>query len=739
MPEAPLRIECYDMSHLQGTDYVGSMVVIEDGLPKRSDYRRFKVTAVAGQRRLRRHARGAHPAAPAPVRDAGRGRRPIGAEDAEAAAPRPAVRRRGAGRRRRASALPTRRSCSCSTAGRASSASAYACSRSWSSAARSQLPPLPSNSRRSSSPASPIRSASPVTARRSTSCSRLGTRRTASRSASTASSVAERMTRGALDGVAGLGPARRRRLVDRARRGAGGAGSLARRPAQRSPGCRTAVARAVYEHLHARRRRGVGRPDERRAMQIPLGASTPHWWRETFTNGADLEYELQILPLAAEHLAGLAGCSISGSGEGQLGAAARAGSPRTRIAVGLEPSAAQLASAAAPGRRTALRAGRGGAAPVPGRLVRRRRLLSRHRARDGPRRAPRRGGSSVWRLAGASCSSSTIRCSRDSGSGFVDDQILGEHYWRVGPYLREDVDVRGGRSGCATPFRPPAAVALRQPGHRPRLRADPPGGARAAAAAFLEGSVDLELESAIPRSCCSVSSACGASRWEDGSWCGGVPDPLGHVRSRALHGGGDVRGPGLVRHRQPAAGADRQGGRAHEPGRRRVRTGLPRGRPGRLRGYRRARPGDPELRSTGARVRVVFLDAPDDVLVRRYEGTRRRHPSRRTTSCRPSSRSAPCSGAARRGRRRRRHRRAERAPVARSPDRARRTGRLHRRRCRPRSCRSASSTGSRSTSISSSTAVSFPTRTGCPSCGRSPGSTRPYATTCSRTRRRSSC
>jgi len=33
-----------------------------------------------------------------------------------------------------------------------------------------------------------------------------------------------------------------------------------------------------------------------------------------------------------------------------------------------------------------------------------------------------------------------------------------------------------------------------------------------------------------------------------------------------------------------------------------------------------------KLRSTGARVRVVFLDAPDDVLVRRYEGTRRRHP-----------------------------------------------------------------------------------------------------------------
>jgi excinuclease ABC subunit C len=46
--EAPLRIECYDMSHLQGTDYVGSMVVVEDGLAKRSDYRRFKVKTVGG-------------------------------------------------------------------------------------------------------------------------------------------------------------------------------------------------------------------------------------------------------------------------------------------------------------------------------------------------------------------------------------------------------------------------------------------------------------------------------------------------------------------------------------------------------------------------------------------------------------------------------------------------------------------------------------------------------------------
>jgi excinuclease ABC subunit C len=48
LPEAPLRIECYDMSHIQGSDYVGSMVVVEDGLPKKSEYRRFKIRDVPG-------------------------------------------------------------------------------------------------------------------------------------------------------------------------------------------------------------------------------------------------------------------------------------------------------------------------------------------------------------------------------------------------------------------------------------------------------------------------------------------------------------------------------------------------------------------------------------------------------------------------------------------------------------------------------------------------------------------
>jgi excinuclease ABC subunit C len=49
LAEAPLRIECFDISNLQGTEIVGSMVVMEDGLAKRGDYRRFKIRHQEGQ------------------------------------------------------------------------------------------------------------------------------------------------------------------------------------------------------------------------------------------------------------------------------------------------------------------------------------------------------------------------------------------------------------------------------------------------------------------------------------------------------------------------------------------------------------------------------------------------------------------------------------------------------------------------------------------------------------------
>jgi len=51
LADAPLRIECVDISHVQGTDVVASLVVFEDGLPRKADYRHFAIREAAGEGR----------------------------------------------------------------------------------------------------------------------------------------------------------------------------------------------------------------------------------------------------------------------------------------------------------------------------------------------------------------------------------------------------------------------------------------------------------------------------------------------------------------------------------------------------------------------------------------------------------------------------------------------------------------------------------------------------------------
>ncbi|WP_238422328.1 excinuclease ABC subunit UvrC [Gordonia sp. 'Campus'] len=51
LDQAPLRIECVDISHVQGTDVVASLVVFEDGLPRKSDYRHYSIRHAAGEGR----------------------------------------------------------------------------------------------------------------------------------------------------------------------------------------------------------------------------------------------------------------------------------------------------------------------------------------------------------------------------------------------------------------------------------------------------------------------------------------------------------------------------------------------------------------------------------------------------------------------------------------------------------------------------------------------------------------
>ena len=198
-------------------------------------------------------------------------------------------------------------------------------------------------------------------------------------------------------------------------------------------------------------------------------------------------------------------------------------------------------------------------------------------------------------------------------------------------------------------------------------------------------------------------------------------------------GGRRPRGPRLVRHRQPAARADPQGGRAGPGARARTieRVALVVGT-GPLPRRARARPRR-SCAAPGPGCGSLFLDAVD----RRPRPPLREHPppppaGRRASSAGRGHRAR--AGAARagqgRGRRRRRHQRPQRPPAARTgssscsaattPAAGMQT---------TRRCRSATSTACRSTSTSCSTAASCPTRTGSTSCGRSPASTSRCATT----------
>ena len=112
-PEAPLRIECYDMSHLQGSDYVGSMVVFEDGLAKKSDYRHFRVTTVPGNDDY---------AAMEEVLT--RRLTSLVTDESDGAATELSTRSGDGG-------SPTRRSCCCSTVASVSSTSVSGCSSGW--------------------------------------------------------------------------------------------------------------------------------------------------------------------------------------------------------------------------------------------------------------------------------------------------------------------------------------------------------------------------------------------------------------------------------------------------------------------------------------------------------------------------------------------------------------------------------------------------------------------------------
>lgn len=174
------------------------------------------------------------------------------------------------------------------------------------------------------------------------------------------------------------------------------------------------------------------------------------WWQEGFTDGADPEYEEQILPLAVEYLDGARRVLDVGTGEGQVArrSAAARGAP---LVVGADPTAAQLA--------TAVRRGGG---PRYVRAAAERLPFARasfdavvaclvfeHLADHRPAiaeiaRVLEPGGRFLLFL--------NHPLLQAPDSGWIDDHILEEQYWRVGAYLPEHVSHEEIAPGVVLPF-----------------------------------------------------------------------------------------------------------------------------------------------------------------------------------------------------------------------------------------------------------------------------------------------
>ncbi len=234
-------------------------------------------------------------------------------------------------------------------------------------------------------------------------------------------------------------------------------------------------------------------------------ASTPTWdelapwWRQTFTHGADAEYELQILPLAVSHMAGARHVLDLGTGEGQL-ARRLAGEARPPdLIVGLDVSSGQLANARAEGGGPAFVQAAGEALPFPdgsfdGVVC----CLVIEHTTD-----PDRVLAEVARVlspAGRFLLLINHPIVQGPASGLVDDAILGERYWRIGAYLPETRNVEQVDLGVRVTFahrplsryiNPLAELGLYL------VRMEEP----APPLEFLDGSVDVELERAMPRLC----------------------------------------------------------------------------------------------------------------------------------------------------------------------------------------------------------------------------------------------
>jgi SAM-dependent methyltransferase len=173
------------------------------------------------------------------------------------------------------------------------------------------------------------------------------------------------------------------------------------------------------------------------------------WWQEGFTEGADPEYEEQILPMAGEWLRGAERVLDVGTGEGQLARLAVRGG--AALVVGVDPTVKQLTAArdraGGPLYARAAAAGlpcRTGAFDAVVACLVFEHIHEYAEAIAEVARVLRPGGRFLFFL--------NHPLLQTPGSGWIDDHILEEQYWRVGPYLVEDDSEEEVAPGVLLPF-----------------------------------------------------------------------------------------------------------------------------------------------------------------------------------------------------------------------------------------------------------------------------------------------
>jgi SAM-dependent methyltransferase len=172
------------------------------------------------------------------------------------------------------------------------------------------------------------------------------------------------------------------------------------------------------------------------------------WWQEEFTDGADPEYEEQILPLVEGHLAGARRVLDVGCGEGLV---ARRAVSAGLEAVGVDPTGAQIVEAV-----------RRGGGPTYAQTTAEQ-LPFRDASFDAvvmclviehldPFEPAIEEMARVLEPGGRCLLLLNHPLLQAPGSGWIDDHILEEQYWRVGAYLRDDITVEELAPGVELPF-----------------------------------------------------------------------------------------------------------------------------------------------------------------------------------------------------------------------------------------------------------------------------------------------